>query len=87
GKADKEIFKGVFECNGKKYKSKIVFKNGAPYVGTVGGARIKYFDVNDTKEKFVVPEGLRKSAEAFEVPFPKLAGVHILDDHINAKKQ
>lgn len=87
GKADREIYKGIFECDGKSYRAKIVFKNGAPYVGTVNGARIKYFDVNDAKEKFLVPEGLKKAAEAFDVEFPKLAGVRVLDDHINVQKQ
>ncbi len=89
GKPDREIFKGRATFEGKTYKCKIVFKSGVPYYGSFGGARIKYFDVNDTKEKFVVPEGLRKAAEAFDVPFPKLAGIRTLDPYstANAAKQ
>ncbi len=87
GKADREIYKGRLTEGGKTYKCKIVFKDGVPYVGTVGGARIKYFDVNSTKEKFVVPDGLRNAADAFGVPFPKLAGVHVIDSHADMMKQ
>lgn len=87
GKVDREIYKGTYECGGKTYKGKIVFKNGVPFVGVVGGARIKYFDVNSTKEKFFVPERLKQAADAFDVHFPKLPGVSLLDSHVNAKKQ
>ncbi len=87
GKADKEIFKGTVEFEGKTYKSKIVFKNGAPYYGSLGGVRIKYFDINDTKEKFVVPDTLRAAAEELGVEIPKLGGIYYKDAHTNMMKQ
>lgn len=77
GKAETETFVGTSEVNGKTVKSKIVFKNGAPYRGYVGGVRIKYFDVNSAKEKFVVPHDLRAAAKAFDVSMPKLGGIVI----------
>lgn len=75
GKADREIYKGRLTVDGKPIKCRIVFKNGVPYYGAVGGARIKYFDVNDTHEKFVVPSALKKAAEEKGLTLVKLAGV------------
>ncbi len=87
GKADCEIYKGTVDAGGRRVKCKVVFKQGRVFSGTVGGARIKYFDINDTKEKFVVPDTLRTAAERFDVPFPKLAGVTVKDMHINMTNQ
>lgn len=87
GKADREIYKGTFDCNGKTYKCKIVFKNGVPFYGSVGGSRIKYFDVNDTKEKFVVPQELIDAVKAAGVSVPKLTGVAVKAGQFNATKQ
>ncbi|MCH5162408.1 MAG: hypothetical protein J1G38_02830 [Clostridiales bacterium] len=87
GKVDREIYKGRLECEGKTYRCKIVFKDGAPYYGVVNGARIKYFDVNSTKEKFYVPENLKKTAESFGVEFPKLPGLYVIESHDKATKQ
>lgn len=75
GKADREIYKGRLTVGGKPVKCRIVFKNGVPYYGAVGGARIKYFDVNDTHEKFAVPSALKKAAEENGLSLVKLAGV------------
>lgn len=86
GKPDREIYKGTLDCGGKTLRCKIVFKNGAPFYGTVGGARIKYFDVNDTKEKFVVPQELIDAIKAANVAVPKLAGVTV-KAAVNAVKQ
>ncbi len=75
GKAETETFAGTTVVNGKTVKCKIVFRNGEPYIGNVGGVRIKYFDVNSTNEKFVVPQDLRAAVKAFGVPMPKLGGI------------
>lgn len=77
GKPDRDIYKGTLEINGKTLKCKIVIKNGVPYVGTVGGARIKYFDINDTKEKFVIPADLKYAVEECDLKLPKLSGLYI----------
>ena len=77
GKAETETFVGTLNVGGKTVKCKIVFKNGAPVRGNIGGARIKYFDVNSTKEKFVVPQDLRNAAKEFDVAWPKLGGIVI----------
>lgn len=84
---ERETFKGTVEHKGKQYKSRIVFKNGTPLYGSVGGARIKYFDVNVTKEKFVVPAVLKRAVKNFGVNFPKLPGLYIRDDIKDATKQ
>ena len=75
GKAETETFAGTTVVNGKTVKCKIVFRNGEPYRGNVGGVRIKYFDVNSTNEKFVVPQDLRAAVKALGVPMPKLGGI------------
>lgn len=77
---EKEIYKGTLTDSGKSYKCKIVFKNGAPLFGTIGGTRIKYFDMNNTKDKFVVPVELKRAAKLLDVPFPKIPGLYIRDD-------
>ncbi len=76
GKADREIYKGRLDVDGASIKCRIVFKDGMPYYGAVGGARIKYFDVNDTHEKFVVPSALKHAAEEKGLSVIKLSGVH-----------
>ncbi|MDE6029001.1 MAG: hypothetical protein K2F90_01615 [Clostridiales bacterium] len=83
----KEEYKGTLTEGGKRYKCKIVFFNGVPRYGSVGGARIKYFDVNNTKEKFVVPVALKSAAKALKVEFPKIAGLYIRDDVKDYTKQ
>ena len=84
---DTETFKGTYAYNGKTYKSKIVFKNGAPLFGVIGGARIKYFDVNNPKERFVVPVALKRAVLEFKVEFPKVQGLHVRDDVKDLTKQ
>lgn len=84
---ERETFKGTLEHKGKKYKSRIVFKNGTPLYGSVGGARIKYFDVNVTKDKFVVSSVLKRAVKNFGVNFPKLPGLYVRDDIKDATKQ
>lgn len=83
----KEKFKGVIEHDGKRYKCAVVFKDGIPLYGSVGGARIKYFDVNNTKEKFVVPINLKRAAKLLKVEFPKTPGLYIKDDVKDYTKQ
>lgn len=83
----REEYKGVFTEGGKRYKCKIVFFNGVPRYGSVGGARIKYFDVNNTKEKFVVPVALKSAAKALKVEFPKIPGLYVKDDVKDYTKQ
>lgn len=87
GKYDREIYKGTLDIDGKAVKAKIVFKNGVPFYGVIGGTRIKYFDVNDTREKFVVPQELIDAMKTADVPVPKLSGVHIKSGNFNAAKQ
>ncbi|MCH5156019.1 MAG: hypothetical protein J1F69_05365 [Clostridiales bacterium] len=84
---EKEAFKGVLEHDGKQYNCRIVFVSGIPIYGTVGGARIKYFDINNTKEKFVVPVTLKRAAKALKVDFPKIPGLYIKDDIKDYTKQ
>lgn len=76
-KAESETFVGTIDRDGKKTKCKITFKNGLPKVGSVGGIRIKYFDVNDAKQKFVVPKRLKEAVEACGIKFPKIGGAII----------
>lgn len=83
----KEEFKGVLTEGDKRYKCRIVFANGLPLYGSVGGARIKYFDVNNTKEKFVVPVALKSAAKALKVEFPKIPGLYVKDDVKDYTKQ
>lgn len=83
---DRETYRGTLAHDGKTLKCKIVFKNGVPFVGVVGGARIKYFDVNDTSAKFVAPVALKKAAKQLDVPFPKISSV-ILKDARDITKQ
>lgn len=77
--AEKETFKGTIEVDGKTKKCSITFKNGVVSSGTIGGVRIKYFDVNETSVKFVVPKTLRDAAKCCGFELPKLPGVHITD--------
>ena len=84
---EKEKYIGTLKCGDKTYKCKIVFLAGTPVYGTVGGARIKYFDVNRTKDKFVVPYTLKAAAKALNVVFPKLPGVYVRDDVKDLTKQ
>lgn len=83
----REQFKGYVDNNGKRCKCKIVFVNGVPLYGSVGGARIKYFDVNNTKDKFVAPVTLKRAAKALNVEFPKIPGLYIKDDVKDYTKQ
>ena len=64
-----------------------MFKDGAPLYGSVGGGRIKYFDVNDTKNKFVVPAELKRAVKGFGVEFPKIQGLYVRDDVKDYTKQ
>lgn len=77
---NRETYKGDFSCDGKTYKCKIVLVGDKPYYGSVGGCRIKYFDINNTKDKFVVPATLKQAAKTLGIPFPKLPGLHVRDD-------
>ncbi|MDE6200839.1 MAG: hypothetical protein K2M47_04325 [Clostridiales bacterium] len=83
----REEFRGVLTEGDKQYKCKIVFVNGVPLYGSIGGARIKYFDVNNTKEKFVVPVTLKRAAKALKVEFPKIPGLYVKDDIKDYTKQ
>lgn len=83
----KEDYRGVLTEGGKQYKCRIVFSDGVPLYGYVGGARIKYFDVNNTKEKFVVPVNLKRAAKALKVEFPKIPGLYVKDDVKDYTKQ
>lgn len=85
-KGEKEIFKGTLDRGNKTVKCKIVFVNNVPVYGVVGGMRIKYFDVNSTKDRFVVPYALKQAAKNYGVAFPKLSGLYVRDD-VNATKQ
>ncbi len=75
-----ETFTGVYAHSGKRYKCKIVFDGETPLYGSIGGGRIKYFDVNDPKSKFVVPAELARAVKSVGVVFPKLSGVRVRDD-------
>lgn len=85
-KGEKEIYKGTLDRGDKTVRCKIVFVNNMPVYGVVGGMRIKYFDVNGTKDKFVVPYALKQAAKSYGVAFPKLSGLYVRDD-VNATKQ
>ena len=85
-KGEKEIYKGTLDRGDKTVKCKIVFVNNVPVYGVVGGMRIKYFDVNSTKERFVVPYALKQATKSYGFAFPKLSGLYVRDD-VNATKQ
>ncbi|MCX4313079.1 MAG: hypothetical protein OSJ83_04340 [Clostridia bacterium] len=80
---DGEMFVGTADCEGKRVKCKIVFDGETPLYGELDGARIKYFDVNTPKQKFIVPTELRTVVTALGVKFPKLGGLHVRDDMTN----
>lgn len=86
-KDGKETYRGTITEKGKRRKCKIVFKDGVPVYGNVNGARIKYFDVNNTKDKFVVPAALKRSVKEQGVSFPKVPGLYVRDDVRDATKQ
>lgn len=75
-----EKFIGAYTHNGKRYKCMIAFDGDKPVYGSVGGGRIKYFDINDPKAKFVVPTELMRAVKSVDVVFPKLPGVLVRDD-------
>ncbi len=70
-KGDKETFVGTLDKGDKTVKCKIVFKDNIPVVGIVGGMRVKYFDVNDRKQKFIVPNALHRAMMEANIPIPK----------------
>ncbi len=76
-KGEKETFKGTVDIDGDTKNCSITFKSGVAAYGNIGGVRIKYFDVNDTTEKFVVPRILRDAAKNCGFDLPKLGGVEI----------
>lgn len=73
---NKETYKGSAFVGKRKVKCKITFVDNVPTLGIVDGARIKYFDVNNTKEKFVVPVALKSAARSKGISLPKLAGIY-----------
>lgn len=79
GEADRETYKGVLDFGGRRYKCSVVIKGGRPLYGYVGGCRIKFFDINNTKEKFVVPYTLKLAATQLKIQFPKIPGLFIRD--------
>lgn len=87
GDADRETYKGMLDFGGKRYKCSVVIKGGRPLYGYVGGCRIKFFDINNTKEKFVVPYTLKLAAKQLNVPFPKTPGLFVRDDVKDLTKQ
>lgn len=84
GKYDRDIYVGSLDVDGKPLKCKIVVKNGLPFSATVGGARVKYFDINNAKEKFVVPIYLRDAVEKCGLKLPKLSGLYVRDPRVKA---
>lgn len=86
-KDGREIFKGRTTVGGKTYPCKIAFDGDRPLYGTVGGGRIKYFDINDTSHKFLIPTELKTAAKSANIFFPKIPGVHVKDDITNVKKR
>lgn len=78
-----DTFCGTLEHGGKTFKCKIAFDGDVPAFGTVGGARIKYFNVNSVKNKFIVPSELKQAAANAKIPFPKLPGLLVRDDISN----
>lgn len=82
----KETFSGTITHDGKTLKCKITFDGEKPTAGEIDGARIKYFDINNTKQKFIVPTELRAVVKEMGVPFPKIVGLHVRDDKTNRGK-
>lgn len=75
-----DVFDGTLEFGGKTYKCSVSFRGEIPVCGTVGGARIKYLNVNNPKEKFIVPTELKHAAADAHIAFPRLPGLHVRDD-------
>lgn len=80
-----DVFDGVLAVKNKKYKCRIAFDGEIPVFGRIGGVRIKYFNVNNPKEKFIVPTELKRAVKSLDVAFPKLNGLHVRDDATNFK--
>lgn len=79
GEAETETYIGTFMCNGKRHKASIVIKGNIPVRGTVDGARMDYYCVNDTSTKFVVPTLLKQKVKETGVNFPKIPGLYVSD--------
>ena len=79
-KGEKEIYKGTLDIGHKTVKCKITFVNNVPFVAVINGMRLKYFDINSTKEHFVVPAELKQAAQSYGVAFPKLQGLRVRDE-------
>lgn len=84
---DRETYKGTLSVGEKTYKCSITIKSGRPLYGVVGGCRTRYFDVNNTKEKFVVPFTLKEAARILGIPFPKTPGLYVKDEVKDLTKQ
>lgn len=69
------IYKGAMLYDDKRYKCRLRLKNGGLYLADVGGARLKFFDVNNEQEKYTVTEALREAVHAAKVDWPKIPSV------------
>lgn len=68
-------YTGEFTCREKTYKAKLKLNNGELWSATINGARLKYFDVNSTTEKYNVTPLLFDALKAAKVEWPKLSTV------------
>lgn len=87
GRAESEMYKGTVSIGEKTYKCKIVLNGGRPVYGAVGGCRIKYLDINNTKNKFVLPYELKEATKALGLPFPNIPGIYVRDNIKDLTKQ
>lgn len=68
-------YSGIFDCKGKTLKAKLRLKNGVMYDANVNGARLKFFDINDEKEKYYVSPALEDAVKAAKVIWPTVKSV------------
>lgn len=64
---------GTLPKKGKSVKYTLTVKDGVPWAATVGGARIKYFDYNDTNIFFDIPFRLWDALKAAKAKLPATA--------------
>lgn len=63
-------YSGTLDVRGKAVKGKLRLSGGVVIDGKVGGARLKFFDVNDADAKFYVSPALEEAVKAAKVTWP-----------------
>lgn len=68
-------YSGTLDVRGKAVKGRLRLSGGVMIDGKVGGARLKFFDVNDINAKFYVSPALEEAVKAAKVTWPAVKTV------------